>query len=180
MTLQDHYQKAIKFAGQKHADANQVVPGTKLPYVVHISNVAMEILVAMPHSADMDAPLAITLALLHDTLEDTDTTIEELTVVFSTAVADGVVALTKKDDLDKSAKMSDSLDRIKAQPKEVWAVKLADRITNLQVPPAHWSGEKIANYHQEAITILNALKGGNAYLEQRLSEKIVLYAKYFQ
>jgi guanosine-3',5'-bis(diphosphate) 3'-pyrophosphohydrolase len=180
MTVQDHYQKAIKFAGQKHADANQMVPGTKLPYVVHISNVAMEILVALPHSPDMDAPLAITLSLLHDTLEDTDTTVEELTDVFGQAVAYGVAALTKKDGLDKSAKMADSLERIKAQPKEVWAVKLADRITNLQVPPAHWSNEKIANYHQEAITILNALKGGNAYLKQRLSEKIVLYVQYFQ
>ena len=43
MHTQSFYQKAIKFAAAKHAEQNQTVPGTNLPYVVHLSNVAMEI-----------------------------------------------------------------------------------------------------------------------------------------
>lgn len=44
--LQTIYQNTIKFAAEKHADQNQVIPGTDLPYVVHLSNVTMEILIA--------------------------------------------------------------------------------------------------------------------------------------
>ncbi|WP_435525875.1 hypothetical protein [Chryseobacterium indoltheticum] len=57
----------------------------------------------------------------------------------------------------------------------MWAVKLADRITNLQRPPHFWSAEKIKKYKEEAITILNELNGGNEYLENRLREKIKNY-----
>lgn len=42
----------------------------------------------------------------------------------------------------KKLQMQDSLRRIKSQPREVWMVKMADRITNLQPPPGHWSEEK--------------------------------------
>jgi len=65
---------------------------------------------------------------------------------FGKAVTDGVKALTKNESLPKDRQMSDSLHRIKLQPSEIWAVKLADRITNLQPPPAYWSREKIPNY----------------------------------
>lgn len=176
--VQSCYQQAIKFAAAKHVAENQTIPGTNLPYVVHLSNVAMEILIAAQYTPVFDTALAIPLALLHDVLEDTPTTKEELAAVFSPAIADGVAALTKNDSLPKEEKMLDSLARIKEQPKEVWAVKLADRITNLQAPPAHWSKEKIAAYEQEAITILEQLKDGNAYLEKRLQEKITGYKKY--
>jgi guanosine-3',5'-bis(diphosphate) 3'-pyrophosphohydrolase len=57
-------------------------------------------------------------------------------------------------------------------------VKLADRITNLQPPPQHWSIEKITDYHKQAVLIAASLKGGNEYLENRLQEKISDYSKY--
>jgi (p)ppGpp synthase/HD superfamily hydrolase len=176
--VQSCYQQAIKFAAAKHVAENQTIPGTNLPYVVHLSNVAMEILMAAQHTPLFDTGLAVQLALLHDVLEDTPTSKDELAIAFGPAIADGVVALTKNGDLPKDEKMQDSLARIKEQPKEVWAVKLADRITNLQAPPAHWSKEKIAAYEQEAITILEHLKGGNVYLDKRLQEKIIGYKKY--
>lgn len=37
-----------------------------------------------------------------------------------------------------SEQMEDSLRHIRLRPKEIWAIKLADRITNLQPPPSHW------------------------------------------
>ena len=53
----------------KHIEKNQLVPGTNLPYVVHLSNVAMEILVAAQHAANVNLGYALQLALLHDTYD---------------------------------------------------------------------------------------------------------------
>lgn len=129
--VQEHYHKAIYFATGKHIALNQTIPGTNYPYVVHLSNVAMEILMAAPHSAGFDLNLAIQVALLHDILEDTNTGLAELEVEFGVLVADCVSALTKNKALPKENRMRDCLARIKKLPKEAWAVKLADRITNL-------------------------------------------------
>lgn len=175
MSIQDIYQTTIQFAAQKHTDQNQTIPGTNLPYIVHLSNVAMEILLASERTENFDGEFAIQLALLHDVLEDTPTPYEELEKTFSKSVAEGVLALTKNADLDKDEKMMDSLNRIKKLPKEVWAVKLADRITNLQPPPAHWYEEKIKKYKLEAEIIRHELRGGNEYLEKRLEQKIQEY-----
>lgn len=175
MSLQDIYQTTIQFAAQKHAEINQTIPGTNLSYVVHLSNVAMEILVASEQSESFYTGFAIQVALLHDVLEDTDATFEELSEKFGKAVAEGVLALTKNAELPKDERMANSLEKIKQQPKEVWAVKLADRITNLQKPPHFWTPEKIGKYRQEAIMILNRLRGGNTYLEHRLKRKIEEY-----
>ncbi|HSY61843.1 MAG TPA: HD domain-containing protein, partial [Cytophaga sp.] len=159
----------------KHAEINQLVPGTNLPYMVHVSNVAMEVLIAGSATPGFNLPFAVQIALLHDVLEDTNTTFEEIESVFGSDVAHAVQALTKNDALEKSTKMMDSLTRMKILSKEVGSVKLADRITNLQKPPAHWSSVKIQEYKKEAAVILQELAGSNAYLENRLQTKIEEY-----
>ena len=68
--------------------------------------------------------------------------------------------------------------RIKKQPKEIWMVKLADRITNLQPPPYYWTKNKIDQYLNEAIEIHEALKDANDVLSSRLLSKIEQYKKY--
>ena len=94
-------------------------------------------------------------------------------------VAAGVAALTKDDSLaSKAAKMKDSLARIKRQPHEVWMVKLADRVTNLQQPPAHWRPDKIARYGQEAQLIHDELHAACSVLGVRLADKIADYSRY--
>jgi guanosine-3',5'-bis(diphosphate) 3'-pyrophosphohydrolase len=176
MKTQTLYQSAIKFAAEKHL--GQKVPGTDLPYVVHLSNVAMEIMIASFNTDNFNLGLAVQAALLHDTLEDTLTDFAELENKFGIEVATAVSALTKNNDLPKEKSMEDSLARIKEMPSEVWAVKLADRITNLQPPPAHWdNGKKIA-YREEARLILKELRHGNEYLAGRLEKKIEEYQTY--
>lgn len=177
MDIQTAYQQALLFAALKHTAIDQKLPGTDLPYVVHISNVAMEIL-SVADSGAFDKVYAVQLALLHDTLEDTTTTFEELENTFGIEVANGVVALTKDMSLAKENKMQDSLDRIRRMRKEVWAVKMADRITNLQRPPNYWDKEKKIAYREEAAVILRELKEGNEYLADRLATKILEYAEY--
>ena len=174
---QELYQKAMKFAGEKHY--NQKVPGTNANYLLHISNVVMEVLVASNHDNSFDINLAIQVAILHDTIEDTDTSFEEITTVFGTEVAKGVLALTKNETLTtKREQMLDSLRRINMLSKEVGLVKLADRITNLQEPPKHWNQEKIENYLEEATIIASELSEKNKYLNQRLLEKIESYKDF--
>ena len=178
MDFQSLYQKAIAFAGAKHTDHK--VPGTQSSYLLHLANVAMETMIAAGHTDDFDLGFAVQVALLHDVLEDTSTTFDELKEAFGQKIAEAVLALSKNEDLEPDLQIPDSLERIKLQPKEVWTVKLADRTSNLQPPPAHWDNNKRIAYHKMAVTILLKLKGGNAYLEQRLEEKILDYNQYIK
>lgn len=180
--IQSVYQKTILFAAEKHAKINQMIPGTSIPYAVHLSNVSMEIMLAYQKTDNFNLKLAIQAALLHDTLEDTylHTTEDELEEKFGLAILACVKALTKNTKLPKDQLMADSLNRIKKMPIEIWAVKLADRITNLQPPPVHWDNEKKVAYREEAKLILNELKAGNEYLAKRLETKIEEYLIYIE
>ncbi|RLD74461.1 MAG: bifunctional (p)ppGpp synthetase/guanosine-3',5'-bis(diphosphate) 3'-pyrophosphohydrolase, partial [Bacteroidetes bacterium] len=80
MYTQDIYQKAIKFAGEAHK--NQLVPGTESNYLLHLSNVAMEVLFAYMQNQDFELDFAIQLALLHDSIEDTEVTYNDLAINF--------------------------------------------------------------------------------------------------
>ncbi len=179
MWNQDTYLKTLLFAG--HAHRKQQVPSSEMSYVVHITNVAMEVANALTQglNKDLDGTFAIQCALLHDTIEDTDVTYEDLVVAFGTKVAAGVLALTKNETLPKEAQMADSLKRIVQQGKEVRIVKMADRINNLQKPPKHWERAKIKSYQKEAQFILEQLGGVQAYIEARLKQKIDIYEQYF-
>ena len=176
MNTQTLYQKAVKFAGEKHKD--QLVPGTGSNYLLHLSNVAMEILIAGHNTTNFDINFAVQVALLHDIIEDTDTTFKELESNFGRAIGEAVLALTKSEELPKEQQMQDSLNRIKNLQHEVWAVKLADRITNLQPPPSHWDTEKKQKYLDQAKLILKELNDGNDYLAKRLETKIIEYNDY--
>ena len=178
MEIQTLYQQAIKFASAKHLEKGQKVPGTNLPYDVHISNVAMEVLIAWFNTPHFDLGFAIQVALLHDTIEDTATDFEELKSKFGIEVAKAVSALSKNEALPKEQRMNDCLTRIKKLQPEVCVVKLADRITNLQPPPPDWSEEKRIKYQEEARIILSELGSGNEYLAKRLDSKIEEYGNY--
>ncbi len=178
MSTQDIYQKTLKYAGEKHA--NQLVPGSTSNYLLHISNVVMEVIFAHKENEDFNLNFAVQVAILHDVIEDTLTDFNEVKNIFGSDVANAVMALTKNEKLaTKFEKMADSLNRIKNQPKEVAIVKLADRITNLQKPPQNWNNDKIKSYYEEAKQIKNQLMGCNTYLEKRLALKLIEYKTYF-
>jgi (p)ppGpp synthase/HD superfamily hydrolase len=169
---QDRYLAALHFAADRHR--GQLVPGGERPYVVHVTSVAMEVIAALADARDPD--LAVACALLHDTIEDTATTYDEVAAAFGASVADGVRALSKSAEVPKADRMADSLRRIRMQPREVWMVKLADRITNLQPAPPAWSTEKKRAYRDEAIAIADALGEASPLLHARIRTKIAGYA----
>lgn len=174
---QDHYINAYRFAALAHD--GQKVPGTDIPYLMHLSLVSMEVIASFAVEPECNCVLAVQCALLHDVIEDTPTSYDLVHEVFGKNVADGVAALTKNEKLPtKQEQMADSLRRIREQSPEVWRVKLADRITNLQPPPSHWSTEKKVSYRAEAVTILDALGAASPYLAERLRAKIAAYAEH--
>jgi len=172
----DLYQKAIAFAGYAHR--NQLVPGKDYNYIVHVSSVAAEVAGAICAEKIGDEDLAIQCALLHDVIEDSDFGPEILGQEFGEKVLKGVLALTKDETLPRERRLDDSLARILGEGREIACVKMADRITNLQRPPGHWTREKREAYLAEARAIHRALGGSSAILGRRLEEKIEEYAMY--
>ncbi len=153
--------------------------GERIAYINHIGSVVFEIMNAFRHENGFNEELGILCATLHDTLEDTEATFENLEQLFGLEVAEGVLALTKNEALGtKEEQMLDSLNRIKTQPKEIWAIKMADRICNLYAPPFYWTDKKKAKYIREAQLIHDHLKGGSEYLAERLLDRIERYKQY--
>ena len=178
MFNQENYLKTLTYAADAHG--NQKTP-TGLPYIAHITSVAMEVIYACEKSqlTEEKANLAVSCALLHDVIEDTDITYDEIYVNFSEDIANGVEALTKDKTLkSKKEQMQKSIEMLLEQPYEIQMVKLADRITNLSTPPEHWNNDKKKAYLKEASFILSCLKNSNIYLSQRLEEKISEYNKF--
>lgn len=180
MFSQENYIEVLNFAAIAHGE--QKTP-KDLPYIAHITCVAMEVINACEKSSldEEKANLAISCALLHDVIEDANITYDELYMKFGEKVANGVEALTKdKTMASKQEQMKDSIERLLTQPYEVQMVKLADRITNLGIPPKHWDNEKIKKYQKEAGLILSCLGNANIYLSKRLKEKIENYNNYIK
>lgn len=151
-----------------HRHHGQHFSGTGLPYLTHIGAVVMTLLPALLAGEADDAELSIVCAILHDTVEDTETTLKEIQEEFGEAVAAGVSALTKSEEKSGEDAMRDSLDRILRQPRDIWRVKLSDRIANLGLPPAHWSKEKCLAYAAEGELILETLGGASDRLAAQL------------
>ncbi len=175
---QDLYIQAWSFAATIHL--GQKLPGSDIPYIHHLGLVAMEAMAAIVNTPETTDPdLIIQCALLHDAIEDTPATYDNIVDTFGEAVGQGVLALTKNTGLaTKKEQMADSLQRIRQQPRAVWSVKLCDRITNLQPPPGHWTTEKIMQYRDEADIILAQLGEANLFLADRLKTKIENYSQY--
>lgn len=103
------YHKIKAYAALKHGE--QKMP-TILPYVMHLSNVAMEVILAHQQEHNFNLKEALQLVLLNYTLEDTDTSFEEIEHQFGIDIADGALALTKNQNLEKQKQMAYSLHRI--------------------------------------------------------------------
>ncbi len=174
---QESYISAWQFAVNAHQ--GQTLPGSDLPYISHIGLVAAEAMAAAVCEPVDDPDLLVLCSVLHDVIEDTAHTRDTVCERFGEKVSDGVLALSKRADFPtKEERMADSLDCIRQQSKEIWMVKLCDRITNLQPPPPHWKQPKIRRYREEARVILDQLGEASNYLSKRLQKKIKDYSRF--
>ena len=167
---------ALQFATIAHG--NQVRKGNEhIPYIFHCVDVANEVIYysGLPVA---ELEIASVIAILHDTVEDTLVTIDQVREQFGDRVADGVAALSKDgaipehNEHSKLEQLKESLVRIKAQPRYVQVVKPADRVSNLKSFPAMWSREKIVNYLNESALIAQELGGASEGLHARLLSRI--------
>ena len=156
--------------------------GVQINYINHLASVSIEIIKAIELTKKtLDENLAVQCALLHDIIEDTEISYNDILTNFGKKVADGVLALTKDTEIkSKQEMMEDSLKRILKQPNEIWMVKVADRICNLYHPPFYWNNERKTLYCEESEIILTTLTGANSYLEERLFNKIQEYKLFIK
>ena len=139
------FMKALRFAAQKHRDQRRK-GGTRPPYINHPIDVA-EILWRVGGVRDMDTLVA---ALLHDTVEDTGTSPDEIRLEFGEAVRSMVMEVTDDKSLPKAERKR--LQVVNASHKSPGAkqIKLADKISNVfeigNDPPDDWSLERRQEY----------------------------------
>lgn len=180
----DLYTEAWMFATKKHEGQTYggALQNERIPYINHLASVATEVIWTLQHTTKTyNADLAVACALLHDTIEDTKTTVEEIETTFGPAVAAGVLALTKNEKLpNKIDQMIDSLNRILQQPEEIAIVKMADRVVNLYLPPFYWDNRKRETYQEEAMVIHEALHQADDVIAARLQERILRYAQFYR
>ncbi|KPX47468.1 Uncharacterized protein ALO68_00334 [Pseudomonas syringae pv. helianthi] len=165
------FNKAWLFAS--HAHVGQKMTGSDLPYTTHVAMVANELIFAHREESVGALEIALPTALLHDVLEDTPVTQDELAEAFGVEVASAVACLSK----NLIVPFSEALyfAGIASHSKEAASVKLCDRITNLQSAPSTWKKAKRASYLVESAQILAALGHTNGYMRQRLIDTMARY-----
>lgn len=174
----DLLHSAWKFASTKHDGQKYGGPkeGQQIEHIEHIGSVLFEVQSSVKNDSSIDYRKACLGAILHDTLEDTDCTEEEIRWRFGSDVLEIVKALTKNEDLSsKEAMMIDSLERIRKTYREVAIIKMADRISNLYSPPFYWNREKVQAYVKESYLIYKSLSEYSDVLSFRLLTKIEKY-----
>jgi guanosine-3',5'-bis(diphosphate) 3'-pyrophosphohydrolase len=145
--------KALEFAAMKHE--GQTRAGGK-PYVLHPVSVANSVL-AFKKSKNLDA--LINAALLHDTVEDTETTYEELERLFGGLTASLVKELTTdKEKADEIGKDKYLAQKMAGMSSYALVIKLADRLDNVQDIATAKTPEWRARYKKETEDILNYIE----------------------
>ena len=110
-------------------------------------------------------------ALLHDTLEDTETSYEELRGQFGEEIADVVVEVTDTKWLKSAARKRLQISKASHSSAQARAVKIADKISNvrdiLANPPAGWSLARKQEYFDWARAVVDEVRGAHPELERR-------------
>ena len=167
--------KAVKFSAEKHRDQRRKGEPAS-PYINH----PIEVAHVLWTIGDVSDIITIVGALLHDTIEDTDTTQEEIRANFGK----DVLALVLEVSDDKSLpKQERKLRQIKMAPylsPRAKQLKLADKTCNISDivnhPPRDWSRQRRIEYLEWAESVIVGLRGTNTKLEAHFDE--VLAAAY--
>ena len=159
--------KALAFAAHKHQRRKDT---DSSPYINHPITLA-NILCNEGHITDTDVICA---ALLHDTVEDTDTTAEELEREFGATISRIVMDVTDDKTLDKAVRKQRQIEHAAHISEPAKLVKLADKISNLRdvagCPPADWSAARRQQYFDWAKAVIDELRGVHEPLEAIFDE----------
>lgn len=156
--------RALAFAAHKHRDQRRK-DAEASPYINHPIALA-EVLAGEGGVSDAEVLAA---ALLHDTIEDTATTAEELRAAFGERIAAMVVEVTDDKKLPKAERKRLQIEHAAGISDGAKLVKLADKICNLrdvaERPPAKWDLQRRQAYFEWARQVIDRLRGIHPRLE---------------
>ena len=156
--------KALEFSAIKHRNQRRKDIDTS-PYINHPISLA-NILCNEAHVTDVQV---ICGALLHDTVEDTETEPEELESEFGVEIKNIVMEVTDDQALAKHERKQAQIDHAAEISEQAKLIKLADKISNLRDvssnPPPHWSLQRRKEYFDWAKKVIDQLRGTDARLE---------------
>ena len=157
---------ATAFAADKHRNQRRKdVRAT--PYINHPIALANE----LKNEGGIADAKVLAAALLHDTIEDTDATAEELESVFGREITAIVLEVTDDKSLPKAERKRLQVEHARTISHRAKLVKLADKICNLRdlalYPPTGWSPQRISDYFDWAHAVVDGMRGSNAALERQ-------------
>lgn len=157
--------RAAFFSGEKHKDQRRR-DASETPYINHPLEVAY---ILMEEGGITDAH-TLAAALLHDTIEDTNTTREELLMIFGKEVSDLVVELTDLKTTAPEDKKRRELDHAHHLSPKAKLIKLADKTANIRdlvtMPPANWDIQRKSAYFEFAAEIAHAVADASPVLTE--------------
>jgi len=156
--------KAVAFAADKHRKQCRK-DAEASPYINHPIALAN---VLANEGGVVDAAV-LCAAVLHDTIEDTSTTEDELRAVFGSEITSIVLEVSDDKSLEKHVRKQLQIDRARDASQKAKLVKLADKICNLRdilaSPPAEWSAQRKQEYFDWAGRVVDGLRGVHPGLE---------------
>jgi guanosine-3',5'-bis(diphosphate) 3'-pyrophosphohydrolase len=165
--------EAAELAARRHSGMARKGRGNE-PYINHLAEVA-NLLSAATEGADAELVAA---GWLHDTMEDTETTREELAQKFSERVASLVAECT--DDMSLSKVERRRRQVIDASHKSPGArlIKIADKISNIGArvhpDPSREQRDELIDYTDWAEQVVAGCRGGNAWLDTKFDQTIAM------
>lgn len=159
---------ALHFAADKHRDQRRKGENAS-PYINHPIVVA-ETLARF----GVTDPVTLQAAVLHDTIEDTETTLEELEAEFGAEVRAVVMEVTDDKSLPKAERKKLQVECAPALSRRAKLVRIADKISNvhdvLHAPPTDWSVDGRLDYIDWTERVVDACRGCHPELEARFDE----------
>jgi guanosine-3',5'-bis(diphosphate) 3'-pyrophosphohydrolase len=156
--------RAVAFAADKHRNQRRKDPEAS-PYINH--PIALADLLA--NEGGVTDVTVLCAAILHDTIEDTETTPEELEALFGSKVTKVVLELTDDKSLDKAERKRLQIEHAPHSSKKARLVKLADKICNLRdilaAPPKGWTARRKQEYFDWAARVVDGIRGVHPGLE---------------
>ena len=157
--------KAASFAAEKHRMQRRKDVEAS-PYINH----PLALADIISNEGGVDDVVTICAALLHDTVEDTETSIEELEREFGKEISLVVDEVTDDKTLPKLERKRLQIEHAATSSYKAKMVKLADKICNLRdvaaCPPEGWSLERKREYFDWSKAVIEQLRGTNVALEQ--------------
>ncbi|MEO6325759.1 MAG: HD domain-containing protein [Thermoanaerobaculia bacterium] len=163
--------EAVLFAAEKHRQQRRKDEEAS-PYINHPIAVA-SLLASVGGITDIDVLCA---AVLHDTIEDTETTAIELEEKFGSKVRGLVEEVSDDKSLPKAERKTLQIEHAAKGSSGAKLIKLGDKISNLHdialSPPKDWSSQRRLDYLNWAELVIAGVRGTNAGLEARFDSML--------